>query len=181
MRTNRYKYYQPNRKDLKDTYGDCVIRALCRAYNKAWLIVFDELVPISRDLQTTMNEKQCYEEYLRRQGAVYTGISNKKGTKRPTVSSFAQTHKKGTYFLNLANHCVAVVDGQYFDTWDCGQKSLYGFWTVSETDENDNGFMLKKSAEMAARQELESLLARKKVSKQTLLRIIHDQSQKPAA
>lgn len=27
-----YKYYQPNSKDLKDKYGDCVIRALTKAF-----------------------------------------------------------------------------------------------------------------------------------------------------
>ena len=28
-----YKYYQPNKKDLKDKYGDCTIRALSKALN----------------------------------------------------------------------------------------------------------------------------------------------------
>ena len=29
-KSTRWKYYQPNKKDLKDEYGDCVIRALVR-------------------------------------------------------------------------------------------------------------------------------------------------------
>ena len=33
----RYKYYQPNKKDLKDQYGDCVIRALTKVMDKEWL------------------------------------------------------------------------------------------------------------------------------------------------
>ena len=27
----RYKYYQPNKKDIKDNYGDCVVRALTKS------------------------------------------------------------------------------------------------------------------------------------------------------
>lgn len=30
----RYKYYQPNKKDIKDRYGDFVVRALIKVMNK---------------------------------------------------------------------------------------------------------------------------------------------------
>lgn len=132
MSKTTYKYYQPNKKDLKDKYGDCVIRALTKVMNKEWLEVFDEIHPISREMQVPFNCKPCYEEYLKQNGFEYTGISNKKGSKRPTVEGFALAHKKGTYYLNVANHCVAVVDGKYYDTWDSGTCCLYGYWTAKE-------------------------------------------------
>jgi len=56
-----WKYYQPNKKDLKDTYEDCVIRALTKALDMEWLEVFDELHPIARELQIPFNCKPCYE------------------------------------------------------------------------------------------------------------------------
>ena len=123
-----YKYYQPNEKDIKDEYGDCVIRALTKVLEKAWLDVFDELVPIAREIQTTINNKPVYEECLRREGFTYIGVSNKKGSKRPTIEEFAKQHKTGTYFCSVANHVVAVVDGCYYDTWNSGYKSMYGYW-----------------------------------------------------
>ena len=43
MKNKNYKYYQPNDKDTKDKYGDCVIRALTKVLCKDWLTVFDEL------------------------------------------------------------------------------------------------------------------------------------------
>lgn len=122
-----YKYYQPNKKDLKDKYGDCVIRSLCKGTGKSWLEVFDELVPIAREFQASINGKVVYEEFLKNNGFVYTGISNKKGSKRPTVKSFSKANK-GLYVLVVANHLVTCVDGDYFDTWDCGNKCLYGYW-----------------------------------------------------
>jgi len=30
-KSKRWQYYQPNKKDLKDKYGDCVIRAFSKA------------------------------------------------------------------------------------------------------------------------------------------------------
>lgn len=32
------------------------------------------------------------------------------------------------FFLNVANHCIAVVDGYYYDTWESGSCCLYGYW-----------------------------------------------------
>ena len=125
---NNFKYYQPNKKDIKDEYGDCVIRSLTKVLDKSWHEVFDELVPIARECQCMPNMRTAYEIYLERKGFKYVGISNKKGTKRPTVESFTKAHKHGTYILRVAHHLVASVDGMYFDTWNSGSKSLYGYW-----------------------------------------------------
>lgn len=124
----RYKYYQPNKKDLKDRYGDCVVRALTKVMNKTWLEVFNELIPYAIKIQCMPNDKTCYERCLKDNGFEYHGISNKKGSKRPTVESFTKEHKTGTFFLNVANHVVSVVDGIYYDTWDSGQCCLYGYY-----------------------------------------------------
>ncbi len=127
-KSTRWKYYQPNKKDLKDKYGDCVIRALTKVLEMDWLEVFDDIHPISRELQVPFNCKPCYEAYLESKGFKYTGISNKKGSKRPTVQSFTKDHKEGTYLVIVANHVVAVSEGYFWDTWDSGEKSMYGYW-----------------------------------------------------
>lgn len=129
---NNFKYYQPNEKDLKDKYGDCTIRALSKALDCSWLEAFDLTIPFCREYQCSniFNlPSQIESEIMAKLGFDYTGVSNKSGTKRPTVKSFALSHKMGTYILNVANHEVACVDGIYYDTWDCGNKSLYGYYT----------------------------------------------------
>ena len=128
----RFIYYQPNEKDLKDKYGDCTIRALSKALGVTWLEAFDLTIPYCREYQTpNIFNLPCAIErtILDKLGFDYTGISNKKGHKRPTVESFAKDHASGTYILNVANHEVAVVDGKYYDTWDSGRCSLYGYYT----------------------------------------------------
>lgn len=127
-----YRYYQPNKKDLKDNHGDCVIRAPTMILDKSWLGVFDDLVPYARELQNDLACRPVYEKYLIDNGFTYVGISNRRGSKRLTVSQFARDHKKGRYFCNLANHVVCVVDGVYYDTWDCGDSCLYGYYAILE-------------------------------------------------
>lgn len=128
-RRKLYQYYQPNDKDIKDNYGDCVIRALTKVTGLPWMSVFTEMLPFCIQFQALHNNQIVYTEYLKYKGFSYTGISNKKGTRRPTVESFAKEHKTGTYFVTVANHVVAIEDGRYFDTWDSGEKSMYGYWT----------------------------------------------------
>lgn len=127
-----YKYFQPNKRDIKDDYGDCVIRALCKATGKEWPMIFDDLVPIARTIQCMPNGKPCYEEYLKRNGFTYHGVSNKKGTKRPTVATFSKKNKNGTYVLRVAHHLVASENGNYYDTFDSGDMSMYGYWEKGE-------------------------------------------------
>ena len=130
--SKRWVYFQPNKKDLKDKVGDCQVRALCKALGLTWLEAFDITIPICRELQTyTIFDGDLTKttEAMKKLGFEYTGVSNKKGTKRPTIAKFAKDHPTGTYICKVANHVVAVVDGCYYDTWDSGEYSMYGFYT----------------------------------------------------
>ena len=133
MKSSRFKYFQPNDKDLKDRVGDCQIRAFCRALDIDWVTAFDLTIPICRELQTytifdsDLGKTQAAMESL---GFTYTGVSNGKGTKRPTIESFAKAHPQGTYIVKVSHHVVCVKDGYFYDTWDSGNKSLYGYYTL---------------------------------------------------
>lgn len=129
-KSKRFQYYQPNKKDPKDTYGDCAIRAISKVLNLSWIETFDKLVPIMREEQCLINglpldvKKRIFGSL----GFTYHGVSAAKGTKRPTVDGFAKDHPTGSYILRVAHHLVAVVDGQYHDTWDSGSCCLYGYF-----------------------------------------------------
>ena len=126
---SKYKYYQPNKKDVKDDFGDCVIRALTKALDKSWLEVFDKLIPYAREMQCIPNQKPVYEKYLKDEGFEWVGLKAQKGKKRLTPETFCKQYKTGTYILRLANHIVTVIDGYYYDTWDCKEYAVYGYWT----------------------------------------------------
>lgn len=139
MKSRNFIYFQPNDKDLKDKVGDCQVRAFCKALNLSWVEAFDLTIPICRNLQTytifdcDLAKTKTAMELM---GFTYTGISNKKGSHRPTVKEFAGAHKTGTYILSVARHVVCVKDGKYYDTWDSGYKSLYGYYTLEEDKVN---------------------------------------------
>lgn len=52
-----------------------------------------------------------------------------------TVKRFADHHPKGRYLLGTGSHVIAVVDGDYYDTWNSGAElPLYYF---TKGDSND--------------------------------------------
>lgn len=136
-KSKHFKYYQPNEKDLKDQVGDCQVRAFSKVLNISWLEAFDLTIPICRELQHYTIFDGCLEivkPAMEKLGFIYTGVSNKKGSKRPTVESFAKSHPSGKYILKVAHHVVACVDGYFYDTWDSGDCSLYGFYQLNEKE-----------------------------------------------
>lgn len=131
--SSNYVYYQPNELDKQDRYGDCTIRALSKTFDCSWKEAFEKQVPYCLKYQVTSafdcpaNQAKII---LKELGFEYHPIKLSKGSKRPTVSSFAREHTTGRYILNVARHVVAVVDGKYYDTWDSGNKCLYGYYEL---------------------------------------------------
>ena len=128
MGKSRFMYFQPNWLDVKDKVADCSVRCICKAENIDWLTAYDALCSVARKIQAMPNDKHGYELFLKEKGYVYHKISNAKGSKRPTVDSFSKDHEKGVYVLVVANHYVCSYNGAYYDTWDCGDSCLYGYW-----------------------------------------------------
>ena len=133
---SRYVYYQPNKKDIKDKYGDCTIRALSKALNCSWVDAFKAEIPFCIEYQTSNIFDvpiQQRKEILNKLGFDYAGISVRSGKARPTVADFAKQNPKGTYICNVAHHVVTIVDGKYYDTWDSGRCSMYGYFIKRES------------------------------------------------
>jgi len=45
-----------------------------------------------------------------------------------TVRQFCQDYPIGKYMLATGTHVVAVIDGNYYDTWDSGDEIPISFW-----------------------------------------------------
>lgn len=112
--------------------SDCVIRTFALALNQSWEDTYRELCELGVKMYRIPNEKATYEKYAKNKNMEKKKIELVNGRK-PTVESFADSHKKGTYILSVANHLVAVINGKYYDSWDCGHKSVYTFWEVTKT------------------------------------------------
>lgn len=121
-----YQKYNPNPSKLKAS--DCVIRAICVVTGYSWERVYEDLVNLGFRMHRMPNEVEVYGEYLASLGMKRAKLRIEKGSKRPTVASFAKEHQSGVYVLKVANHVVGVRDGIYYDTWDSGKNSLYTYW-----------------------------------------------------
>lgn len=121
-------YIKQNMNPKNKKVADCVVRAICKALGKTWEEVYRDLCEIGFKLKAMPNDKAAYQKYLTQNNFVRIPVVVSKGSTRPKVAEFAKEQPAGTYLLEIAHHIVVVIDGSYFDTWDCGAKSLYGYW-----------------------------------------------------
>ena len=120
-----YIQYNPN-PDRK-LVGDCVIRALCKILNQDWETAFLNLVITAFNMHDMPSSNSVWAEHLYQQG-FHRHIIPDTCPACYTVRQFAQEHPHGTYLLGTGTHVIAVVSGDYFDTWDSGDESpIYYF------------------------------------------------------
>jgi hypothetical protein len=110
--------------------SDCVVRAIALVEGRPWEDVFDELVRLARQSYSMPNDTSVYGKYLDEKYPtidVFRWVGGRK--KRYTVRDVCQL--KGTYIVRLAKHITVVMDGKYYDVWDCGSKCAYKIWKVN--------------------------------------------------
>ena len=120
-----FVYCNPN--PVKRKTGDCVVRALSIAFVRSWDDVYDELCKIGKEMKVMPSGKEAYLELLNKYPTIpiFHMVGSKK--KRFLVKEITQ---KGVFICRVAGHLVAVKNGDYFDLFDCGNKSLYKCWKV---------------------------------------------------
>lgn len=119
-----FEYFQPNIHKC----GDCHVRCVCAATGKSWLEVFDGLYESARKEQYPLGSTENLTTYLKELGYEWVPIKPKRGESRPTVAEFAKEHPNDKYVIRVSSHVVGGKNGKYMDIWDCGDKSLYGYW-----------------------------------------------------
>lgn len=112
-----YQHYQPNPRKIQT--DDCVIRALTKALDVDWdTASVYAIVQQIRDSDLYV-KNYVWGNLLLRNGFTKHHIPDT----CPdcfTVEDFAKEHPKGLYILGTGEHAVAVVDGDWYDTFDSG-------------------------------------------------------------
>ena len=120
---DNFEYYQPN----DHICGDCSIRAVAGALGITWHTALDKLVEKAHKLTDAPTSTECVGALLLDNGFKWHPIDVSGGGKRPKVSEFVKSHDT-TCVLRVSSHLVHSRNGHYRDIWDCGEKSLYGYW-----------------------------------------------------
>lgn len=124
-----WREYNPNREGNR--VGDCTVRALCRATGKSWDSVFCALSLEGLIWADMASANHVWGAFLRRCGFRRYVIPNE-CPDCYTVADFARDHPTGVYVLAISGHVVAVVDGDWYDTWDSGREIPAYYWTREE-------------------------------------------------
>lgn len=121
---DNFEYYQPNDHEC----GDCGIRAVSKALDCSWEESLSRLYKTAMQIKEPPGSCDNITEALKEYGFRWVPYKAVRGVKRPTVANFAKENNENTYILRVAHHLVCAKDGKYFDIWDSGKESLYGYW-----------------------------------------------------
>lgn len=119
-----FVFYNPNPKGGR--VGDCAVRAICKATRRGWEDVFLDMAAVALSMADMPSSNAVWGLLLRQSGFkkyIPDGVQ--------TVNEFEQTHD-GVYVLALSGHAVAVVNGNHYDTWDCGEEHILYFWKMED-------------------------------------------------
>ena len=107
--------------------GDCVIRAIAIALNKKWDDVYIDLSTNGFLLRDMPSSNRVWGDYLKSNGYKSYMIPNT----CPycyTIKDFCNDYPQGVYILATGSHVIAVINGDYYDTWDSGNETpIYYF------------------------------------------------------
>ena len=100
---------------------DCVIRALATIMGYSWEKAYADLSVEGMENHDLWNKNYVWMNYLKKKGFNRAVIPNT-CPDCYTVEDFAKDHPIGQYIVGTGTHVVAVIDGDYYDTWDSGKK-----------------------------------------------------------
>lgn len=126
-----YKVYNPN--PAGKHVGDCVIRAIAMLTGQDWDTVYMGMVLEGYRLKDMPSSNHVWGQYLKKQG-YRRKVLPEECPSCYTVKDFCGEYSHGRYLLATGSHVVAVVDGDYYDTWDSGDENPVYFFEEGEAN-----------------------------------------------
>lgn len=108
-----------NPNPLHRRVGDCVVRAISLATGRSWRDVYADLCRVGYRFSDMPSSNEVWGRYLYDMGLEPYDLPEA-CPECVTVRDFARLHPHGVYIIGTGNHAVAVIDGDYMDTFDSG-------------------------------------------------------------
>lgn len=106
--------------------GDCVIRALSIATGRSWRDIYLDLASHGLVMCDMPSSNRVWGDYLSELGYERHIIPN--CIDCYTIRDFCGEYFRGTYIVGTGSHVVAVINGDYYDTWDSGDETPIYYW-----------------------------------------------------
>lgn len=113
---------------------DCVIRAISIALNMTWDEVFFGLSLVAWYDHSITSDDHVWGHYLWWLGFI-PFVLPETCPECVTIREFARIFNRGIYIIGTGRHAVAVINGDYYDTWDSGNEVPQFFWVISSDHE----------------------------------------------
>ena len=115
-----YKHFNNNPVNNQVT-GDCVVRALSVLLNQSWDKTYTDLSLLGFIKGLMPSTNAVHVSYLEQHGFKIHSLPCFNNS-CITVREFSETHPIGRYLLAMGDHVVALVDGNYYDSFDSGNE-----------------------------------------------------------
>lgn len=127
---HRWHKYNPNPKSRNT--GDCSIRSYCAAFDIDWDKAYDIASSIAKAEKFIMDASQVCDKVLVDHFKCEIDEVYKKtpAKQRISVNEFAMSHPYGTFVLHVRGHLVTCKNGEYWDSWDSGDKKVDRIYKV---------------------------------------------------
>lgn len=120
-------YINYNANPDNNFVGDCTVRAISTALNQTWEQTYAGIMVEGMKMYDMPSANAVWGNYLKHCGFVRDIIPNE-CPDCYTVKDFCNDHPTGTFILALNGHVVTVIDGNYFDTFDSGDRIPLYYW-----------------------------------------------------
>lgn len=118
-----------NPNPLGKVTGDCVVRAIAIATDQSWRRTYRELCQMGEILGDLPNANRVWGTYLKEKGAKQF-LLPESCPECITVRAFCDRYPEGVYVIGTGEHAVAVIDGDWYDSFDSGEATPTYFWRV---------------------------------------------------
>lgn len=120
-----------NANPVANRVEDCAIRAVAVALDVSWKYAFDLIAKNAKEMGNVMHSNAVFGSVLRQHGFKRFIVPNS-CPDCYTLIDFCMDNPEGVYVVGLDSHVVAVVDGNYIDTWDSGNEIPIYYWKEME-------------------------------------------------
>ena len=116
-----YIKYNPNPLNL--SVGDCVIRAISKVTGMNWKETYLELIIEGYAMADMPSANRVWARLLNRFGYIQR-LLPRNCPACYTVKDFCIENPVGKFVVATGDHVVAVINGDYYDSWDSGNELL---------------------------------------------------------